>query len=41
MALPYVTKKITDGFNMIAQAVAKLFTNPMQAITSMSTGIIE
>ncbi|WAR20850.1 CRB-like protein [Mya arenaria] len=41
MALPFIAKKITDAFNCIVEAIAKLFTNPMQAITSMSTAVID
>ncbi|WAR20843.1 hypothetical protein MAR_014817 [Mya arenaria] len=41
MALPYIAKKIVDAFNSIVEAVLKLFTNPIQAITSLSTAVLD
>ncbi|KAL4222205.1 hypothetical protein ACF0H5_018243 [Mactra antiquata] len=38
-ALPYISKKIVDSFNLIVKAFKQLLHNPLQAMTSMSRGV--
>lgn len=41
IALPFISKKIVEAFNLIVSAIKSLLDNPMQAITAMSRGITD
>lgn len=41
VAMPYIAKKIVDGFNSIVEAVKSIVDNPMSAVTAMSRAIME